>query len=114
MHTRQPSAKPKIGLVLPGGGARAAYQVGVLRAIARFVPKDADGKRDDAHGMREFVVGTGGAKLTPLTLQRSGSAVSDNSTYGVLKLTLKQQGYEWEFMPVDAGGFKDHGAALCH
>ncbi|HEX7648853.1 MAG TPA: metallophosphoesterase [Noviherbaspirillum sp.] len=80
----------------------------------RFVPKDADGKRDDAHGMREFVVGTGGAKLTPLTLQRSGSAVSDNSTYGVLKLTLKQQGYEWEFLPVDAGGFKDHGAALCH
>jgi NTE family protein len=41
MHTRQPSAKPKIGLVLPGGGARAAYQVGVLRAITRLLPKDA-------------------------------------------------------------------------
>ena len=27
------------GLVLPGGGARAAYQVGVLRAIARLLPK---------------------------------------------------------------------------
>lgn len=36
-----PAHKPKIGLVLPGGGARAAYQVGVLRAIARLVPKDA-------------------------------------------------------------------------
>lgn len=33
--------KPKIGLVLPGGGARAAYQVGVLRAIARILPKDS-------------------------------------------------------------------------
>jgi len=33
--------KPKIGLVLPGGGARAAYQIGVLRAIARILPKDA-------------------------------------------------------------------------
>ena len=32
---------PKIGLVLPGGGARAAYQVGVLRALARILPKDA-------------------------------------------------------------------------
>ncbi|HEY4732365.1 MAG TPA: patatin-like phospholipase family protein [Gammaproteobacteria bacterium] len=30
---------PKIGLVLPGGGARAAYQVGVLRAIAKILPK---------------------------------------------------------------------------
>ena len=32
---------PKVGLVLPGGGARAAYQVGVLRAIAQLLPKDA-------------------------------------------------------------------------
>ena len=30
--------KPTIGLVLPGGGARAAYQVGVLRAIAEILP----------------------------------------------------------------------------
>ncbi len=28
----------KIGLVLPGGGARAAYQVGVLKAISELVP----------------------------------------------------------------------------
>jgi NTE family protein len=33
----QPAA-PKIGLVLPGGGARAAYQVGVLRAVADLLP----------------------------------------------------------------------------
>jgi NTE family protein len=37
--TEQPI--PKIGLVLPGGGARAAYQVGVLRAIARLLPKNS-------------------------------------------------------------------------
>ena len=30
-----------VGLILPGGGARAAYQVGVLRAIARIVPRGA-------------------------------------------------------------------------
>ncbi|MCZ6560478.1 MAG: patatin-like phospholipase family protein, partial [Gammaproteobacteria bacterium] len=30
--------KLKKGLVLPGGGARAAYQVGVLRAIAEMIP----------------------------------------------------------------------------
>src|SRR5260221_11259372 len=31
--------RPKIGLVLTGGGARAAYQVGVLRAISELLPK---------------------------------------------------------------------------
>jgi len=35
------SQKPKLGLVLPGGGARAAYQVGVLRALAHILPKNA-------------------------------------------------------------------------
>ncbi len=29
----------RVGLVLPGGGARGAYQVGVLKAVARVLPK---------------------------------------------------------------------------
>lgn len=33
-----PIGPPKVGLVLPGGGARAAYQVGVLRALADLLP----------------------------------------------------------------------------
>jgi len=33
--------RPKLGLVLPGGGARAAYQAGVLKAIAEMLPPDA-------------------------------------------------------------------------
>lgn len=36
-----PVGPPKIGLVLPGGGARAAYQVGVLRAISDLLPARA-------------------------------------------------------------------------
>ena len=31
----------KIGLILTGGGARAAYQVGVLKAIAEILPRSA-------------------------------------------------------------------------
>ncbi|HHH36806.1 MAG TPA: patatin-like phospholipase family protein [Gammaproteobacteria bacterium] len=38
---KKEQAPPRIALVLPGGGARAAYQVGVLRAVARLLPKDA-------------------------------------------------------------------------
>lgn len=34
-------SKQRLGLILSGGGARAAYQVGVLRAIANLLPKHA-------------------------------------------------------------------------
>jgi len=32
---------PKVGLILTGGGARAAYQVGVLKAVAELLPRGA-------------------------------------------------------------------------
>ncbi|MEW6332535.1 MAG: patatin-like phospholipase family protein [Pseudomonadota bacterium] len=33
--------KPRVGLILAGGGARAAYQVGVLKAIAEMLPRES-------------------------------------------------------------------------
>ena len=33
-------SRPKVGLVMTGGGARAAYQVGVLQAISELMPAD--------------------------------------------------------------------------
>lgn len=80
----------------------------------RFAPQDAEGRLDEKRGIRQFVVGTGGAKLTPLRFRKANSQTSDNSTHGVLKLVLKESGYEWEFLPVDKEGFSDRGAALCH
>jgi NTE family protein len=38
----KPRHPPCTGLVLPGGGARGAYQAGVLKAIAGFVPPDTN------------------------------------------------------------------------
>jgi NTE family protein len=35
------SGKPVVGLIMSGGGARAAYQVGVLKAIAEMLPAEA-------------------------------------------------------------------------
>jgi len=80
----------------------------------RFAPQNAEGQEDNAHGIRQFVVGTGGAELTPIRFRRFNSEISDNSTFGVLKLVLKEAGYEWEFLPVEKDGFSDRGAALCH
>lgn len=36
MTAADPSSPPVLGLVLPGGGARCAYQVGVLKAVAEL------------------------------------------------------------------------------
>ncbi|MGH8287698.1 MAG: patatin-like phospholipase family protein [Steroidobacteraceae bacterium] len=36
---RKPPARPTVGLVLTGGGARSAYQVGVLLALAELLPR---------------------------------------------------------------------------
>ncbi len=41
MGILQDPHKQKIGLILSGGGSRAAYQVGVLRGIANLLPKDS-------------------------------------------------------------------------
>lgn len=80
----------------------------------RFAPQDMNGRRDDNFGIRQFVVGTGGALLKPLHPRLPNSEASNSLTYGVLKLTLQDTGYDWEFLPVEAGGFTDRGTALCH
>ncbi|HEY8607431.1 MAG TPA: metallophosphoesterase [Noviherbaspirillum sp.] len=80
----------------------------------RFAPQDGSGQRDDARGIRQFVVGTGGAKLTPFRFRNWNTERSDNLSHGVLKLALKDAGYEWEFLPVDKDGFTDAGSTLCH
>lgn len=41
MDTSDRPPEARVGLVLTGGGARAAYQVGVLRAISEMLPADA-------------------------------------------------------------------------
>lgn len=80
----------------------------------RFAPQDSQGQRDDAHGLRQFVVGTGGARLTGFRLHKPNSQARDHSTHGVLKLVLQETGYTWEFLPAAGGSFGDRGAAACH
>ena len=81
----------------------------------RFAPQDPSGARDPRRGIREFVVGTGGADLR--SFRRSPGANSetrDDRTHGVLKLTLHSRSYDWEFVPVEGGAFTDSGTAPCH
>lgn len=79
----------------------------------RFAPMNADGRRDDAQGTRQFVVGTGGARLTKLRFFRRHSEVTGNSSHGVLKLALQPGTYTWEFLPTKAAMQVDRGAGSC-
>jgi hypothetical protein len=81
----------------------------------RFEPMAPDGTLDSARGIRELVVGTGGRNLLPWrTAPAPGTVVRDNSTFGVMKLTLHTDSYDWQFIPVTDGAFSDSGTGTCH
>jgi acid phosphatase type 7 len=81
----------------------------------RFAPLDRDGAVDQAGGIRQFVVGTGGAFFTGgLGSLAPHSEVAQNDTFGVLKLTLRPTSYDWQFVPEAGGTFTDAGSELCH
>ena len=80
----------------------------------RFAPQLPNGFPDDARGIREFVVGTGGSSFGQWSVIRPHSEARENRTFGVLKLTLNPSSYEWEFVPVAGSSFTDTGSAACH
>jgi hypothetical protein len=81
-------------------------------AYERFVPMDADGAAS-TEGMTAFVVGTGGRRLYAFGQILPTSATRDNANLGVLRLTLRADRYEWEFVSVSTTTFSDAGSAGC-
>lgn len=77
----------------------------------RFAKQDVDG-RADARGIRQFIAGTGGARLYDFhrTAPNSQHRVK---AHGVLRLTLNPTGYAWSFVDVN-GLVGDAGAESCH
>jgi acid phosphatase type 7 len=80
----------------------------------RFAPMDASGNLDNSRGIREYVVGTGGAFFTGIATAKPNSQVRQNDTYGVVKLTLHPSSYDWQFVPEQGGTFSDSGSGSCH
>jgi chitodextrinase len=78
----------------------------------RFAPQSASGAAD-ANGIREFVVGTGGKSHHAFTSNPPNSEFRDAATFGVLKLTLRSDGYDWEFVPEAGATLSDRGSGLC-
>ena len=79
----------------------------------RFAPQKPNAVADP-NGIRQFTVGTGGAALYSFssTIQPN-SERRNNTSMGVLKLTLKAGGYDWQFIPA-TGSFTDSGSGTCH
>ena len=65
-------------------------------------------------GIREFVVGTGGAALRDFVRRQPAKSVVRQATdHGVIKFTLLSDSYRWEFVSAD-GSFTDTGSSSCH
>ena len=81
----------------------------------RTGPRSADGGQDTAHGLRQFVVGTGGRSLYAFRSQPPEPDVEarENQDFGVLRMTLRVQSYAWQFMATSRA-ILDEGEASCH
>jgi predicted phosphohydrolase len=87
---------------------------GHMHNYERFAEQTPGGKASPGRGVREFVVGTGGAGLVGFNSIRANSEVREARTFGVLKLTLHPSGYDWRFVPVAGQSFTDSGTTNCH
>lgn len=81
----------------------------------RFAPLDAEGRPDPRRGIRQFVVGTGGAPSYRLPEDAPPhSEVRAGDVRGVLRLVFHPGAYEWEFVPIPGRRFTDAGRGTCH
>jgi 3',5'-cyclic AMP phosphodiesterase CpdA len=76
----------------------------------RFAPQDIDG-RPKADGIRQFIVGTGGAHSYGILAVKPNSEVRA-SVYGILVLSLSAGAYQWDFASTTS--FRDTNSDKCH
>jgi hypothetical protein len=79
----------------------------------RFGSQTPTGEADAVRGIRQFVVGTGGASLYGFGPPAPNSESRYNDRHGVLEFTLFPDGYAWRFI-VEGGDVVDVGAGDCH
>lgn len=101
--------------------------VGHSHFYERYKPLNASLQVDTIRGIRQFIVGTGGKNIYPpadptSTCTFKGVAVECTSetwaeAFGVLKLTLHQAGYDWEYVQIPTDPhqpYSDSGTDICH
>ena len=90
---------------------------------SRFAPMDPNGNADPRHGIREFIVGTGGESLDTVLPSTPNLQAWSDQYYGVMKLVLHPHGYGWDYesaleSPMAPAGtpptYSDAGSGTCH
>lgn len=78
----------------------------------RFAPQNNSGQADP-HGIREFIVGSGGRSHYAKTDSASNSEKLIDDKYGVLKMKLYTNSYAWEFYDTN-NNVLDSGSSSCY
>ena len=147
-YWHQPTFSPTNGIAVPEGPTaqqfwQLLYQYGADLVLnghdhlyGRYRPLDPSGNYDPKKGIREFVVGTGGETLDPVVTTNTTTAdpsgnpnfnaenleAGTGQFWGVMGLTLKENGYAWDFesalkdpaQPTGPATFSDKGVGSCH
>jgi hypothetical protein len=112
-HGNDPEMKPLWDLLYHAGADIVIN--GHDHDYERFAAQDPEGHLDPKHGIREFVVGSGGKNShRQMGAPKPNSEARNDDTFGVLKLTLHPKGYDWDFVPEAGKTFKDSGSDACH
>ncbi|MEA2429041.1 MAG: hypothetical protein QOF37_2669 [Thermoleophilaceae bacterium] len=80
----------------------------------RYAPQDPQEHPDPAHGIRQFIVGTGGRNVYGVGQVEPTSEVRGVSTFGVIRLGLHASSYDWRFVQEPGKPFTDSGSQACH
>lgn len=99
MSSQHQPAADRTALVLTGGGARAAYQVGVLKAAAEILPKRA-------HNPFSIITGTSAGAINAVALGASANN---------FRLAVKKVEYMWSNLRVDQvyrAGYRDVAGSI--
>jgi hypothetical protein len=104
--------------VLPFWETLYAHGVDVIlnghdHAYERFARVGPAGLAEPLRGIRSFISGSGGVGLHGADEVEPNSEVRDETTYGVLRLTLAPTSYAWEFLGAGPGTFTDSGSEEC-
>jgi len=147
-YWHQPTFSPTNGLAVPEGPTaqqfwQLLYQYGADLVLnghdhlyGRYRPLDPSGHYDPKKGIREFVVGTGGETLDPVVTTNTTTAdpsgnpnfnaenleAGTGQFWGVMGLTLTENGYAWDFesalkdpaQPTGPATYSDKGVGTCH
>jgi len=80
-----------------------------------FFVETPAGVADPVNGIRQIIAGTGGEGLDQAnTLIIPNSEAQVSGAYGLLKLTLSDGSYSWQFVRAGGAGVGDSGSGTCH